>query len=104
MAKQFSIYKGLQKPFVFYGFKGKFVYWGGASIVLSLVLGGIIGCITKMYLGLAICACGATGGIFFTSQQQKKGLHFKTRYRGVFQFGNDFKKLRNGKESAKNRI
>lgn len=103
MTRQFSIYRGLQKPLIYRGFKGKFIYWGITSIVLSLVLGSVIGCMTKMSLGGLICVCSTVGGIFFTSQQQKKGLHFKTRHRGVFQFGNDFKKLRNGSKK-KNRI
>lgn len=104
MAKQFSIYKGLQKPLIYRGFKGKFIYWGIGSLVLSLVLGGTVGCMTKMYVGGIVSICMAVGCFFFTSQQQKKGLHFKTRHRGVFQFGNDFKKLRNDKKEAQNRV
>jgi hypothetical protein len=104
MAKQFSIYKGLQKPLIYKGFQGKFIGWGIASLVLSLVLGGVIGCLTKMFFGGLICVGGFVGGLMFTSQQQKKGLHFKTRHIGVFQFGNDFKKLRNGNTQKKNRV
>lgn len=94
--KQFPIYRGLQKPLVYRGFQGKFIGWAIASLALPLVLGGAIGCMTKMYLGGLISVGGFVGGLMFTSNQQKKGLHFKTRHRGVFQFGNNFKKLRNG--------
>lgn len=96
MAKQFPIYRGLQKPLIYRGFQGKFIGWAIASLVLSLVLGGAIGCMTNMSLGGFICIGGFIGGLMFTTHQQKKGLHFKTRHRGVFQFGSNFKKLRNG--------
>ncbi len=96
MAKQFPIYRGLQKPLIYRGFQGKFIGWAIASLVLSLVLGGTIGSMTWKFLGVFIGVGGFVGGLMFTSHQQKKGLYFKTRHRGVFQFGNDFKKLRNG--------
>jgi len=96
MAKQFNIYRGLQKPLIYKGFQGKFIGWGLASLVISLVLGGLIGSLTSMALGGFVCVGGLIGGLYFTAQQQKKGLHFKTRHTGVFQFGTDFKKLRNG--------
>jgi hypothetical protein len=96
MSKQFNIYRGLQKPLIYKGFQGKFIGWGLASLVLSLVLGGVIGSASNMALGGFVCVGGLVGGLYFTAQQQKKGLHSKTRHRGVFQFGNDFKKLRHG--------
>lgn len=101
MAKQFNIYRGLQKPLIYRGFQGKFIGWGIGSLVLSLVAGGLVGSLTNMILGGIICVGGFVGGLFFTSQQQKKGLHYKARHTGVFQFGNNFKKLkvRNGTET-----
>ena len=51
MIRRFSIYKGLQKPLVYRGFKGKFIGWGIGSLVLGLVGGGLIGALTSMYLG-----------------------------------------------------
>lgn len=96
MAKQFNIYRGLQKPLIYRGFQGKFIGWGIASLVISLVVGGVIGSLTSMALGGLICVGGFVGGLVFTAQQQKKGLHFKTRHIGIFRFGTDFRKLRHG--------
>lgn len=98
MARQYNIYRGLQKPLIYKGFQGKFIGWGIGSLVISLVAGGVIGSLTSMFLGGIITVGGFIGGLVLTAQQQKKGLHFKTRHVGVFVFGNDFKKLRYGSQ------
>ncbi|QJD98559.1 DUF4133 domain-containing protein (plasmid) [Mucilaginibacter robiniae] len=101
MAKQFNIYKGLQKPLIYRGFQGKFIGWGVGALVISLVAGGVIGSLTSMAYGGFICVAGFVGGLIFTAQQQKKGLHFKTRHRGVFRFRTDFRKLTRWHKNAK---
>ena len=98
MAKQFPIYKGLQKPLIYKGFQGKFIGWGIASLVAGLLLGGTIGSLTSMVFGGFITISVVVGGLFFTSQQQKKGLHSKTRFQGVFQFTVDLKKYQHVKK------
>jgi ABC-type multidrug transport system permease subunit len=97
MGKQFSIYKGLQKPLMYKGFQGKFIGWGIASLVLGVVLGGLIGTLTHMLFGGFITIAILTGGLFFTSQQQKKGLHNKTRNKGVFLPQTELRKIYHGK-------
>lgn len=92
MIKVFPIYKGLQKPLIYKGFQGKFIFWGIGSLVIGLVLGGVIGSLTSMMFGGVICIGSIVGGLYFTSLQQKKGLHNKTKHVGVFQFGSDLKK------------
>lgn len=91
MAKQFPIYKGLQKPLIYRGFQGKYIGWGVASLVIAVVSGGLIGSLTSMVLGGVITISVMSIGLFITSQQQKKGLHSKTRYKGVFQIANSLK-------------
>lgn len=82
--QQYSIYKGLQRPLVYKGFKGKFIAWGIASLAIGLVSGGLIGALTSMYLGGLITIVCTAGGLTFTFMKQKKGLHDKTRSRGIF--------------------
>lgn len=91
MAKRFPIYKGLQKPLIYKGFQGKFIGWGIGSLVTGVVLGGLIGSLTHMYLGGIITITIIVGGLLYTSQEQKKGLHNKTRYEGVFLIELNFK-------------
>lgn len=84
MMRRYAIYKGLQKPLIYRGFKGKFIAWGIGSLVIGLVSGGISGALTSMYLGGAVTIFTIAAGLFYTFQKQKSGLHSKSRHKGVF--------------------
>lgn len=84
MIRRFSIYKGLQKPLVYRGFKGKFIGWGIGSLAFGLVGGGLTGALTSMYLGGLVTILAIAGGLTYTFHRQKGGLHDKTRNKGVF--------------------
>ena len=78
-----SIYKGLQKPLVYKGFKGRFIYWGIGSLTGGLILGGVIGAMTNMYLGALLTIVLICSGLGYTFSRQKMGLHAKTAHRGI---------------------
>lgn len=84
MAKNFAIYKGLQKPLVYRGFKGRFIAWGIASLVTGLVSGGVLGTITNMFLGAITTIVSIAGGLFYTFSRQQQGLYAKTRTRKIY--------------------
>lgn len=74
----FYLYKGLKKPLVFFGLKGKYIFYAvgviGVGVVTSLALSkiGLIGSL----LGLGITA----GGVYLIfKRQDKRGLYDKTR-------------------------
>ena len=74
----FYLYKGLKKPLVFFGLKGKYILYAvgiiGGGVISSLVLSkfGLLGSL----LGLAITA----GGVYFIFKRQDKyGLYDKTK-------------------------
>lgn len=83
MIAGYSIYKGLQKPLVYKGFKGRFIYWGIGSLTSGLILGGLIGAMTSMYLGAFLTIALISSGLAYTFSRQKGGLHAKTRHRGI---------------------
>ncbi|MCA5006144.1 DUF4133 domain-containing protein [Sphingobacterium sp. WQ 366] len=84
MLRRFSIYKGLQKPLVYRGFKGKFIGWGIGSLIAGIVAGGLIGALSSMYFGGFITLISIAAGISYTFHRQKSGLHDKARAKGVF--------------------
>lgn len=84
MATLYPIYKGLQKPLVYRGFKGKFIYWGIGSLVAGLLTGGLTGAMTNMYLGGAVTIILICAGLGYTFYRQRCGLHSKTRNQGIF--------------------
>ena len=74
----FYLYKGLKKPLVFFGLKGKYIFYAvgviGSGVVAALILSkiGLLGSL----LGLAI----TTGGVYFIFKRQDKyGLYDKTK-------------------------
>ena len=84
MGKHFAIYRGLQKPLVFKGFKGKFIYWGLGCLLAGLVMGAITMALINMYLGVLVLIGCIVGGLLYTASQQKKGLHVKAKASAVF--------------------
>lgn len=79
MARKFPVYKGLQKPLIFKGFKGKFIYWGIASLLVGLVAGALVMSLINMWLGAFVLVGCITGGLLYTASRQKGGLHSKKR-------------------------
>ena len=74
----FYLYKGLKKPLVFFGLKGKYIFYAvgviGSGVIAALILSkfGLLGSL----LGLAVTA----GGVYFIFKRQDKyGLYNKTK-------------------------
>jgi len=82
--RMYPVYKGLQKPLVYRGFKGKFIAYGISSLGLGLVLGGLSGALLNMYIGGLVTIISITGGLLYTHFKQASGLHNKTRSRTIF--------------------
>jgi hypothetical protein len=84
MTRKFAVYKGLQKPLVFKGFKGKFIYWGIASLLAGLVLGALTMSLVNMWLGAIVLTGCIAGGLAYTAAKQKGGLNAKTRSSNIY--------------------
>ena len=82
--RMYPMYKGLQKPLVYRGFKGKFIAYGIGSLGLGLVLGGISGALLNMYIGGLVTIISISAGLAYTFSKQQSGLHDKTRAKGIF--------------------
>ena len=74
----FYLYKGLKKPLVFFGLKGKYIFYAvgviGSGVIAALVLSkfGLLGSL----LGLAVTG----GGVYYIFKRQDKyGLYDKTK-------------------------
>ncbi|WP_183573800.1 plasmid transfer protein [Mucilaginibacter sp. X5P1] len=100
MAKRFAVYKGLQKPLVFKGFQGKYIYWGVGILLGGLVLGALTMSLVNMWLGAVVLAGSITGGLLYLAGKQKKGLHNKSRSRMVLIHPANLKKIKSyGREN-----
>ncbi|RVT99721.1 plasmid transfer protein [Mucilaginibacter limnophilus] len=83
MGRQYPVYKGLQRPLVFRGFKGKFIYYGVGCLLAGLVTGALVMALVNMYAGVVVLAAIIAGGLIAIAQRQKKGLSDKSRTSAV---------------------
>lgn len=79
----YRLYRGLEKPLIYRGFKGKFIYWGVGSFIVGLLIGGLISALTHLLLGGFATLVLMSGGLTYTWMKQRRGLYDKTRYRGI---------------------
>jgi len=92
--KRYAVYKGLQKPLMFKGFKGKFIYWGVACLLAGLVFGALTMALVSGWLGALVLIGCIVGGLLYIAGRQKKGLHVKTRSTAIQVHPPQFKKLK----------
>lgn len=80
----YPVFKGLQKPLEFMGVQGRYIYWAAAAAG-GAIIGFILGyCLVDFVTGL-ITLVGSLGiGAALIMVKQKKGLHTKKEYNGVF--------------------
>lgn len=80
----YSVYKGLQKPLIFKGLKGKFIYIGGACVIGALLVSAIVSTLASFMWGGITLVIIMFGGLGIISQLQRKGLHKKDKRKGVY--------------------
>jgi len=83
-AKKFQVYKGLQRPLTYKGFKGRFIYWGLGILLCSLILGAVTMATINMYLGAILMIGLIASGFMWLAGRQKKGQFDKTLLKGIF--------------------
>ena len=87
----FAVYKGLQAPLMFKGFKGRFIYIGAGVVMGGFIISAIIISLVGNVPGIIALVLLWGGGFFYISQGQKKGLHNKKKTKGVFIVINKYK-------------
>ena len=80
----YTVYRGLQRPLIFKGFKGKYIYWGLGSILGGLVMSIIIINIGSYFLSLCSFLVVGGGGSAYCAVKQRKGLYSRKIHRGIF--------------------
>lgn len=82
--KSYPIYKGLQKPLTFKGFKGKYIYWALASLIFGLIVGAAASAFANMIIAGLSSIVTMGGCIAYILHKQNKGLHNKKKYPRLF--------------------
>lgn len=84
----YPLYKGLQKPLQYRGFKGKYIFWGIASIFLGVLSGSIMAILTSSIIAGVTSVITMTLGIIYTRYKQRSGLADKKHSTGVYIYAN----------------
>lgn len=84
----YPLYKGLQKPLQYRGFKGKYIFWGIASIFLGVLSGSIMAILTSSIIAGVTSVITMTLGIIYTRYKQRWGLADKKHSTGVYIYAN----------------
>lgn len=89
--REFTVYKGLQKPLVFKAFKGKFIYWAAGGILGSFFFCVISSLLFGYGVGGLVLVAGAVGTLAFIKQKEKNGLNAKVSTKGIIYLQPNFK-------------
>ncbi|MFL0137689.1 DUF4133 domain-containing protein [Tenacibaculum maritimum] len=103
MAKEerepYLVYKGLQKPLVFKGIKGKFIYWSAGGILTSFFLSFGFNYLLGAFPALLIAMCLIGGLMFYVNKKQKnEGIYSKDKTFGVIRINPTYKMKKFEKE------
>lgn len=80
----YPLYKGLQKPLEYKGFKGKYIFWGIASIFLGVLSGSIMAALSSSTIAGVTAVITMALGITYTRYKQRSGLADKNQNTGVY--------------------
>lgn len=80
----FPMFKGLQKPLEFMEIQGRYITWAAIAVGGAILGFIVVYCILGFVAGLIVLAVSLLAGAALIYFKQKKGLHTKKEYRGVF--------------------
>ena len=80
----YPLFRGLQRPLEFMGLQGRYIWWA-AGAAGRAILGFIVAYIAAGFVaGLVVLTASVAVGAALVLIKQRRGLHTKKAYRGVF--------------------
>ena len=82
--RDYPIFKGLQRPLEFMGLQGRYIYWAagtaGGALLGLMAMYALIGFVAGLIFAVVVLSIGISAILM----KQRKGLHTKKEYKGVF--------------------
>ena len=69
----YPVYRGLQKPLVFKSFRGRYIYWGLATILIALLSAMVISSLINILTGIMVMIFILGTGLGITAYYQQRG-------------------------------
>lgn len=80
----YPIFTSLQRPYEFMGLKGRYIFWVAGGVLGAIVVFFAIYTLVGFLYGAIAFLLIAGTAIGFTFIRQKKGLHTKKEFTGIF--------------------
>lgn len=81
---EYPVFKGLQRPLEYFGFRGRYVYWAAAAVAGAILGFLFLYILAGFMVGFLFAAVSFGGGLLMIFLKQHKGLHSKREDKGVF--------------------
>ncbi|MCG8226385.1 DUF4133 domain-containing protein [Tenacibaculum finnmarkense] len=96
LRKPYPVYKGLQKPLVFKGIKGKFIYWSAGGILTCFFLSFGLNYLLGAFPSILIAGVLIYGLIYYINYKQKtEGIYKKDKSFGIIRINPSYKIMKN---------
>ncbi len=69
----YPVYRGLQKPLVFKSFRGRYIYWGLATILIALLAAMVVSSMVNILSGIVTMIFILGTGLGITAYYQQHG-------------------------------
>lgn len=81
---EYPMFKGLQRPLEFMGLQGRYITWAVITAAIGILGFMIMYAIAGFIWGLVFATVAISSGITIIMVKQRKGLHTKKSYKGIF--------------------
>lgn len=78
------MFKGLQKPLEFLGLQGRYITWAATTAAVAILGFMIVYAFLGFIAGLVFAVVSISIGFGLIIVKQRKGLHTKKSYKGIF--------------------
>lgn len=89
----YPVFKGLQKPLEFMGLRGRALPLAASTFGAAFLLFVVVNFLAGMWIALGAALIAAGIGLAVLYVKQRRGLHTKKRYRGLYIYHQLFKPL-----------
>lgn len=80
----YRMFKGLQKPMEFMGLQGRYITWAAITVGIAILGFMLVYAFLGFLVALVFVVMTVCTGSAFIMFRQRKGLHTKKAYKGIF--------------------
>lgn len=83
---EYPVFKGLQRPLEIFGLRGRYIWWAAGALFCGFLAFVILNISVGLLAALVATLVIVGFGFIAIQLKQRKGLHSKKEYKGIFIF------------------